>query len=129
MARIDHLDLGGAHYSAEDEEVHGYGVYDMIDGRFKDPFAMSTLELPPLAMLEGFPDMKDLEAMWLELRPHNSPRRMALWYACVAGGQARVWQVQVLQGFLPQGSPARQALEDALGEHTLLHVAACAEPP
>ena len=130
MTRIDHLDLGDAHYCGDDAAVHGAGVYDPIRGVFDTPLRMSLLELPRLAGLDGFPSREQLEHMWVRQAYPGTPaelRHTALWKACTVGGQARVWQVQLLEGCLPVGTPAREAVEIALGEHMLLHIGACME--
>ena len=129
MARTEHLDLGDASYSSDDEAVHGGGVYDRLRGRFETPLRMSVVRLPMMAAMEGFPTREQLEESWHRAGGRCELRHTALWQACTCGGEARVWQVRLLEQALPVGTPAREAVEMLLAEHLCLHIGASLEAP
>lgn len=77
-----------------------------------------------LAELEGFPTREELEELWDRAVPGTPLSRTAMTALYRGlGGEMRRWQADVLVRLLPQGSPAREALESTLVQVDLLELA------
>ena len=78
-----------------------------------------------LAELEGFPTREELEELWRMAVPGTPLSHTAVLATLYRGlgGEVRRWQADVLVGMLPQGSPAREALESTLVQLDLLELA------